>query len=210
MVDGAAQLENPRQPAPGYTRTIAIKFNRAARRTVLRRHPAPCPAGLSSGWNSFAAPATGARRAGARRSSIAPDGRADALPLRRAVHLPHRPQGKRLRAALRRSVLKGERDDLRTAVYKCIPGACRRCSTVSPTSRSDLGGWHQAAASGPPWWESSQSSTICWPESLADREKKWNAFVSSNGSPSAPEREEAGAIANVSNQPWRRRRFVGK
>ena len=109
MVEGAAQLdENLKvEPAPGHTPgTIAIKFeSQGEKGAVLRRHPASRAAGLSSGMEQLRL------RRGRRRAQEPARGAgalrrlgraADALPFRRAVHLPHRPQGKRLRAALRR------------------------------------------------------------------------------------------------------------
>jgi NIPSNAP len=57
-------------------------------------------------------------------------------------------------------------------------------------------------ASGPPWWASPTWSSITSWESLADREKKWNAFAADpEWHAKRAETEKDGAIvANVSNQ----------
>ena len=77
MVDGAAQLDENMKvtPAPGHTPgTIAHQVRVAGREgAVLRRHPAPRPAGLSSGVEQLRLRRGRWRaRAGARPSSIAP------------------------------------------------------------------------------------------------------------------------------------------
>ena len=115
MVKGGSQLdENLRiTPAPGHTPgTIRIEFESQGREgAVLRRHPAPRRAGLSSRMEQLRLPRPGqcAQVAARGDRALRRLGRAaDALPFRRAVHLPHRPQGRRLRATLQRQLLEGE------------------------------------------------------------------------------------------------------
>ena len=103
---------------------------------------------------------------------------------------------------------RGERHDLRNArLSAACRAACRRCSTASPTSRSRSGSKHGIKQAG--FWttligKSNQELTyflLAW-ESLADREKKWNAFQADpEWHAKRAETEKDGAIvANVSNQ----------
>ena len=101
MVEGAAaaRREPQGQPAPGHTPgTIAIKFESRGEKALfcgdILHHALQV---YHPEWNSFACGEAGrraqepARGAGAlRRLGRAPD----ALPFRRAVHLPYRPQGR--------------------------------------------------------------------------------------------------------------------